>query len=166
MNALINSVIDLNSMHSQDKEIVEVLDLQFDQIDATTLGDNMHVTEFVEKNLNVTEESVLTTQIIKEMRMRKRTTNDPIVCQNHVVSAVSRGGVVIACLLMASKSDHSGEYDPFFMQRIKTAFDCIFADEQGEQLLRQIRDEKVQSSADQQIYEPVRRSVVRTSQIE
>jgi hypothetical protein len=54
------------------------------------------------------------TQIVKEMRMRKRTTANPTQINNLVISALSRDGIVIALLLRVNNSDHTGEFDPFY----------------------------------------------------
>ena len=72
------------------------------------------------------------------MRMRKRNSPDSQDQARLCVSAVSKDGVVVACLLRVFDSDNSaGEFDPFFVQRVKTAFDCTFGadDEQSEALL-------------------------------
>lgn len=79
------------------------------------------------------------TQIVKEMRMRKRTTANPTQINNLVISALSRDGIVIALLLRVNNSDHTGEFDPFYQQRIKTAMEFTFFDEQGELLKSEIR---------------------------
>lgn len=52
---------------------------------------------------------------------------------------MSNKGVILAVLLKVNYTDHTGEFDPFFMQRIRTAHDCMFDDIIGERLSDNLR---------------------------
>ena len=73
------------------------------------------------------------------MRLRKRTTANPVLKNNYIVSALSKNGVILAVILKVNSTDHTGEFDPFFMQRLKTAYDCMFSDEIGVSLSEDLR---------------------------
>ena len=49
------------------------------------------------------------------MRLRKRTTANPVLKNNYIVSALSKKGVILAVILKVNSNDHTGEFDPFFV---------------------------------------------------
>ena len=63
------------------------------------------------------------------MRMRKRSTLNPRTINHACVTALSREAVTIALLFKVNDSDNEAEFDPFFIQRIKSALDSVFFDE-------------------------------------
>ena len=86
---MIQRVMRCHNMFAEDKEVIEHFYDVADDDDLSAFGDDEFVYKLVKRGQEPVEENDELNQIVKEMRLRKRTTPNPEPLRDYVVSAVS-----------------------------------------------------------------------------
>lgn len=118
---MIQRVVRCHDMFTEDKDVIEHFYDVADDDDLSAFGDDEFVYKMVKRGQEPVEDNDELGQIVKEMRLWKRNTPNPEPLRDYIVSAVSQSGMVIAVLLKVDAVDNTGEFDAFFLARIKTA---------------------------------------------